>query len=322
MSSAQDKLSIGVASGVVNHAYIVVSSSGDMPAILRQCAKILLCNDNGCNQCATCAKIDKGVHNDNIVLPRDKVKNKILVDDIAYLIEESYKRPVDNSSCRVFTIDATNSMGSTGATLWQNKLLKTLEEPVGNTHILIGVRNSAGVLPTVLSRCQLLQDEGAGYTATYNALLASGFRPDIASMASALSEGNVNSAMAIVADPSYYSLYQLLQDMLCNMHNTSASLEYVSKILSQDSYQDKLLLTLTTLLHEAIVCRVDSRLLTLQLQPAILEGICSNYSIRACTNIIGMINTANRQLTNGGNYTVIVDKLIVNMLEEKYRCRI
>ncbi len=322
MSSAVSQLLHSVTSGNVYHAYLVVSSSGDLPTILSRCAKVLLCSQHGCDSCDTCAKVSKGVHNDSILLPKDRVKNRLKVEDISYLIEESYKRPVDNSSCRVFLVDATNSMGGTVGTLWQNKLLKTLEEPVGDCHILIGVRSSQEVLPTVLSRCQLLVEEGSGYNDTYRHLVGAGFRREIAMLASTLSQGNIDSAMAIVADPSYYALYQLLLDMLCHMKSTGDSLTYVSKILSQDSYKDKLLLVLTCIMREALVCRIDSALSTLDIPPSILEGICDNYSVSACRGIIEIINTANRQLSNGAHYTVVVDKLIVNMLEEKYRCRI
>ena len=38
----------------------------------------------------------------------------------------------------------------------QQALLKTLEEPPGHTILLLGVQNSAQLLPTVLSRCQII----------------------------------------------------------------------------------------------------------------------------------------------------------------------
>ncbi len=322
MSSAVDKLLASVSCGTANHAYLVVSSSGDMPHILSQCAKILLCNNNGCNNCDTCAKVDKGVHADSILLPRDRAKNKVLVDDISYMISESVLRPIDNSSCRVFSIDATNSIGKVSDTVWQNKLLKTLEEPTPDTYILIGVRSNVGVLATVQSRCQLLLDEGTGHSNTYNHLIASGFRQDIAQLAATLSEGNIDSALTIVADPSYYSVYQLVVDMLCHMNSTTDSLEYVSKILSQDSYKDKLLLVLMAVIRDALVCRIDTNMVRLGIQPQQLAGICANYSATACVGIIELINKTNIQLSNNGNYTLIVDRLIAGMLEEKYRCRI
>ncbi len=322
MSSAVDKLLASVSNGMANHAYLVVSSSGDMPHILSQCAKILLCSSHGCNNCDTCAKVDKGVHADSILLPRDRAKNKVLVDDISYMISESILRPIDNSSCRVFSIDATNSIGKANDTVWQNKLLKTLEEPTPDTYILIGVRSNVGVLPTVQSRCQLLLDEGTGHSNTYNHLIASGFRQDIARLAATLSEGNIDSALTIVADPSYYSVYQLVVDMLCHMNSTSDSLVYVSKILSQDSYKNKLLLVLTAVIRDALVCRVDANMARLGIQPQQLAGICANYSATACVGIIELINKTNIQLSNNGNYTLIVDRLIAGMLEEKYRCRI
>lgn len=39
----------------------------------------------------------------------------------------------------------------------QNKLLKTLEEPPANVHILMGATSEYGLLPTVLSRVRRLE---------------------------------------------------------------------------------------------------------------------------------------------------------------------
>ena len=44
----------------------------------------------------------------------------------------------------------------------QNALLKTLEEPPGKTQIVIGIGSARKLLPTILSRCQVIHLRGAG----------------------------------------------------------------------------------------------------------------------------------------------------------------
>jgi len=82
----------------------------------------------------------------NIVRPSDG-KIHILTDDIEKLQEEIRFKPF--GSRRVVFIDGADSMMAGP----QNKLLKTLEEPLGNTIIVLYAERRDALLQTVLSRC-------------------------------------------------------------------------------------------------------------------------------------------------------------------------
>lgn len=79
-----------------------------------------------------------------------------------------------------------------------NKLLKTLEEPDANTLLLLITQDIDALLPTILSRVQLIK-----VTKPNDAEISSGlienyhFNPEAANAASLLCEGNVNRALEI-----------------------------------------------------------------------------------------------------------------------------
>lgn len=55
----------------------------------------------------------------------------------------------------------------------QNALLKSLEEPPANSLIILGAKSEANLLPTILSRCQIIQlKPGKGYVVNQEELLS------------------------------------------------------------------------------------------------------------------------------------------------------
>lgn len=76
---------------------------------------------------------------------------KISVDGVSALIGDSALKPVELGK-KLYIICGFDD----ASPLVQNKLLKTLEEPLGGIHFLLGVTSSAPVLETVLSRVKML----------------------------------------------------------------------------------------------------------------------------------------------------------------------
>jgi DNA polymerase-3 subunit delta' len=80
-----------------------------------------------------------------------------------------------------------------------NKILKLLEEPPENTLFFLVSNNSETILPTILSRCQLLRVPALDPNEVELFLTKElGVAKDVAISASNLSQGNVNEAIDIV----------------------------------------------------------------------------------------------------------------------------
>lgn len=310
------------ADGMNVHAYIIQAERAEIPAILKQCARIVLCPNQGNDDCNVCRKVMKSEHQDWISLPLDKGKNRVTVEDISYLVEESMKRPVDSGEVRVFTIDASDSVSGVAAVPWQNKLLKTLEEPVGNTVIFIGVTNADSLLRTVISRCRVLRESKATVSEIATVLEQEGYLADKATIAAALCDGDVEAGKKIIADGNWMQCADKALQMLTDNVSTKNALYYVSAFTQNKEDLPKIMKCLVLFLRESIAYRVAQPLVTLKEYQQQLHAISANYSIESAFHCINLIEKSYKRLQNGGNAIVEADNLVVSMLEVKFRCRI
>lgn len=118
-------------------------------------ATLILCEspveDNACGNCKSCHLMAAGSHNDFVCLSPEEEGKQIKVDDVREMVEF-----VNESSMRgghkVAIINPVEAMNINGS----NALLKTLEEPAGDTIIFLVAERQEAVLPTIRSRCQIL----------------------------------------------------------------------------------------------------------------------------------------------------------------------
>lgn len=300
-----------------NHAYIVSGDRQSLQKLLTECA--LACMDGDAE---TRNKIIKSEHQDVIRIPADTVKNKLTVADVSYMVEETYKRPVDNcSKCRVFLIDASASVSGIGSESWQNKLLKTLEEPTQGVYIFIGVTDAESLLPTIRSRCQILKQSQLSPAQIKDALKQTGFDSRSCEIAAAMSGGSADAAQRLITNGNAFKAFDTAISLAENMSSTKNALRYASAILSlKDSLYD-FLKFLTILYRESVTYRLQPKLCLLPSCTETIDKICANYTLNAAYACIETINRTKKILDDGGNVTVAVDKMLNRILEIKYRCR-
>ncbi len=147
-------LSESVAAGRVSHAYILeCEGARDPEALAKAFLKALLCDESrgyGCGECVTCSKIDHDNHED-VLYVRANDKGNITVPQIAQIGERLRVRPIGERNVAVI-------LGAEGMNEQaQNKLLKTLEEPAGDSVILLLCGNTDNLLRTVISRCAVFR---------------------------------------------------------------------------------------------------------------------------------------------------------------------
>ncbi|VAX14991.1 DNA polymerase III delta prime subunit [hydrothermal vent metagenome] len=119
-------------------------------------AMALLCEkggDDACGVCGQCRKVMVGSHPDlTYVEPivRDrKVKQEIDIESIREIIRKLSFRPYEGKR-KILIIDQVEKMNLVAS----NAFLKTLEEPPGDTVIILTTENMSSLLLTILSRLQ------------------------------------------------------------------------------------------------------------------------------------------------------------------------
>ncbi|MDP4085425.1 MAG: DNA polymerase III subunit delta' [Bacillota bacterium] len=139
----------------VAHAYLLEGMRGTgKREIGLLTAKALLClsPDSGykpCESCVNCRRINSGNHPDVHVVEPDGLSIK--KHQIKELQEEFSKKGVE-SSRKVYMVVHADKMSASAS----NSLLKFLEEPNSETVAFLLTEQFQQILPTILSRCQIL----------------------------------------------------------------------------------------------------------------------------------------------------------------------
>ena len=157
----------------VAHAYIFAGPTGVGRFTTAQAwAKMLLCEKpkktktfaDSCGKCASCTVFDVGTHPDLKVITKelieftDKGKGKTTPIDLPidvireFLIEKAAERPM-MSKHSVYIVKEAERLNRNS----QNALLKLLEEPPKHCFIILLCSKTENLLPTTLSRCQVVR---------------------------------------------------------------------------------------------------------------------------------------------------------------------
>lgn len=135
------------------HAYIICGEDKealDLALFIAKGANCLAVSGRPCGECSSCGKVDSSNHPDvSITDPEGAV---IGIDDIRRLQRAVFVKPYEGRK-KVSII----RQGERMTVQAQNCLLKILEEPPGVGVIVITAMNRANMLPTILSRCQILK---------------------------------------------------------------------------------------------------------------------------------------------------------------------
>lgn len=154
-------------------------------------AKAMNCEqkkDDACETCLTCRAINKGNFPD--VIGINPEKNVIKIKQMRLLKQIAYLKPMVGKK-RVFIVLEAEKMTEEAA----NSLLKVLEEPPLFSHIILATHNPFVILPTIKSRCQILNFTAVSKEDIEKVLRDKGYGKEKARIISLLVRGNLNQAV-------------------------------------------------------------------------------------------------------------------------------
>ena len=141
-------------------------------------------------------------------LDRKRLKNWITVDEIRRL-NRFLGLTATDGGCRVVILDAADDMNVSAA----NALLKLLEEPPGNTVLILVSHQPARLLPTIRSRCRILRLRELGEADMDLALCEAGIAAEGADGLHALAHGSVGEAVRLMNEGGL-ELYGKVMDVI------------------------------------------------------------------------------------------------------------
>lgn len=224
-------LRASIASGRVSHAYLFTGPAGsNKTAAAYAFAQAILCKDHGCRTCDDCRRIERRKHPDVHFYTPEGAQG-YLIEQIREIVSGVSLAPI-RAKGKVYILDRVDLLGVSAA----NAFLKTLEEPVEDvTFILLG-RTREAVLPTIVSRCQVVPfrhipaREAAGILSQ-----KTGVTPEQARIAIEACNGSITRAMTFAKSAERAEFRARIMEVLSNLSLSDERdvLEYAAELIER-----------------------------------------------------------------------------------------
>ena len=187
----------------VSHAYIFNGEKGSGKKMLANAfAQMLQCEGEGekpCGTCRSCRQAESGNHPDIIRVIHEK-PNSIGIEDIREQLAGDIQIKPYQSRYKIYIVPDSEKMTVQA----QNALLKTIEEPPSYAVILFLTTNAASFLPTILSRCVVLNMKPVPDTEVRKYLMEHVEIPDYqADVCTAFAQGNIGKAVKLATSENF-----------------------------------------------------------------------------------------------------------------------
>ncbi len=253
-------------------------------------AKMLNCLDDGCNECKVCKNIDSSRHADLLVIEKD---SEIKIDDIRDLQKKISLTGERKKSYKVAIIDRAHLLNSQA----QASLLKTLEEPKGNTLIILITELPNTLLDTILSRMWSVKFSPVETELIRENLISRGASSKEAGELAKLSFSKPGIAIKLFEDEKFKSYWLEKKEELKDLResNLGKRFEYVKKISKDREKARDILKIWSSFLRREMLSGSDE------------IARKNKKSLRTIEDIIFLTNKTNV------NFKLALEKVIINL---------
>jgi len=198
------------------HAYLLVGPPGvGQEALVRGFAAAVLCPHGGCGVCSTCRRTLAGVHPDLVEVHRSGAA--LSVADARRVVSLAQRRPLEGRRQVVVVTDLHL------ARLAAPVLLKTLEEPAGDTVFVLSADLVPPELVTVASRCVRVDLQPVAPDVLARWLVTEGVDIARAREMAIAAGGSVDRARLLVDDEDFGARRRLWREVPARLDGTGAT---------------------------------------------------------------------------------------------------
>jgi DNA polymerase III subunit delta' len=185
---------VGPGSAAMTHAWLFTGPPGSGRSVAaRALAAALQCPTGGCGHCHDCSQALGGTHADvALVVPEGL---HLLIDEAREIIARSARAP-SGGRWQVTVIEDADRMEERTS----NTVLKAIEEPPPHSVLLLCAPSVEDVLPTIRSRCRLVQLRTPPADAVTAYLVQAGVDEAMASFAARAAQGHIGRARRLATD--------------------------------------------------------------------------------------------------------------------------
>ena len=232
-----------VAAGKISHAYILHGERGmGKLNIAKEVAQAIQCVNNApekedktgeaCGVCKSCKQTESGNQPDiKYVTPSKKTLG---VDDIREQINNDASIKPYGSPYKIYIIPKSDTMTIQA----QNALLKTIEEPPKYAIFILLAANIDAFLPTILSRCVMLNTKTVSEDQLAEALRDKyGVGDYDAKVASSFAGGNIGKAEKLIESDDFKESKDSVTELVRNVAN--GGMDVIAKCIKDlNAYKD------------------------------------------------------------------------------------
>lgn len=315
----KEHLQNALATKKISHAYIINGEkSSGKEFIAKVFAMALQCEKGGtepCQECHACKQALSDNQPDIIRVTHEK-PNTISVDDIRGQINGDVAIKPYSSPYKIYIVNEAEKMNVQA----QNALLKTLEEPPEYAVILLLTANVNALLPTILSRCVVLNMKPVPDQKVRKYLMEELQIPDYkADVCVAFARGNIGKAKSLASSEEFenvkneaLSLLKYVREM--ELHEIVAAIKKISEYKFEISdyfdimsiwYRDVLLFKATN----------DANHLVFREELGALRKCAQRSSYEGIETIVRALDTAKRRLDANVNFDLVMELLFLTIQE-------
>ena len=315
----KEHLQSAIRAGKVSHAYILNGEkSSGKEFIARVFAMTLQCEqggDNPCQQCHSCKQALSDNQPDIIRVTHEK-PNTISVDDIRAQINNDVAIKPYSSPRKIYIVNEAEKMTVQA----QNAILKTLEEPPEYAVLILLTTNVNALLPTILSRCVVLNMKPVADQQVKKYLMEQMQVPDYkAEVCVAFARGNIGKAKALASSEDFenvkaeaLSLLKYIKDM--ELHEIIAAIKKITDYkLEINDYLDIMAIWYRDVL--LFKATKDANHLVFREEIQTLRKVAGNSSYEGIESVIEALEKAKNRLNANVNFELTMELLMLEIKE-------
>ena len=315
----KEHLQNAIAMNKVSHAYII---NGERNAgkefIARVFAMALQCEKKEAEPCGECHSCKQALSNNqpDIIYISHEKPNTIGVEDIRAQINNDIVIKPYSSPRKIYIVNEGEKMTPQA----QNALLKTLEEPPEYAVIVILTTNVEALLPTVLSRCVVLNMKPVSDALVKKYLMEQLGVPDYkANICVAFARGNIGQAKLLASCEEFekvkdeaISLVKNINDM--EIHEIVKAIKKISEYkFDVNDYLDILMAWYRDVLFFKATKDVNSLVFKEEIQQIMRVSDRSTYE--GIETIVNALQSAKKRLEANVNFDLTMELLLLAIQE-------
>lgn len=315
----KEHLGNALRTGKISHAYILhgEKSAGKefIASIFAQALQCEMGDVEPCNECRSC-KQSMSLNQPDIIRVTHEKPNTVSVDDIRYQVNNDIAIKPYSSKYKIYIINDAEKMNPPA----QNALLKTLEEPPQYAIIILLCSNINALLPTILSRCVVLNMKPVKDELVRKYLMEDLQVPDYkAQVCVAFARGNIGKAKALASSEEFDKIKSDALSILKYIHEMEMQ-EVITAIKRMNEYKLEIgdYFDIFSIWYRDVLlfkATNDANHLVFREELQAIRKVAERSSYEGIERVIHALSRAKTRIEANVNFELLMELLLLEMQE-------